>query len=186
MNSVLGIFALGLLLLFGPVAYAHEHPAHKPMHGPANTVHASYDIQFLDTMAEHHREGIEMFRLALTNTQSHQVKNIAQRMIEAQEKEIPQLKAMRDSIQPDESGAINLKMPGMKQMNLAKLEALSGSAFDKAFLDMTIEHHQGALDMSRAEKKSGTSEKVKDKAQQIIDGQGREITELRKIRDSMT
>lgn len=53
--------------------------------------------------------------------------------------------------------------------------------FDMDFANMMIEHHQGAIDMSEAELKSGTDEKMKSMAQNIITLQKEEKGKLRDI-----
>lgn len=106
-------------------------------------------------------------------------------MIDDQEKEIPELKSMRDDIQPSAPEAVNMKMPGMMSMDMKELETTSGAAFDHAFLDMTIKHHQGAVDMSKSALKSAQNRSVKDKAQMIIDMQGKEIAKMKKMREEM-
>jgi Uncharacterized protein conserved in bacteria len=63
------------------------------------------------------------------------------------------------------------KMSGMQ---------MSGD-FDMDFANMMIEHHQGAIDMSEEELKSGTDAKLKAKAQEIITKQKDEQSKLRDI-----
>ena len=53
--------------------------------------------------------------------------------------------------------------------------------FDMDFANMMIEHHQGAIDMSEAELKSGSDEKMKAMAQSIITKQKEEQAMLRDI-----
>lgn len=171
------------LLALAPAAHAHdEADGTATMRSSPEAARASYDVQFLDTMAQHHRDGIEMFQMAADKAKSQQLRKKAQQMIDDQRKEIPELKSMRDDVQLDAPEAINMGMPGMKPMDMSKLEAASGKDFDRHFIDMTIEHHQGAIAMAKSELKSGKSQAVKDKAQQIIDKQGKEIAELKRLR----
>ena len=51
--------------------------------------------------------------------------------------------------------------------------------FDRAFLEMMLPHHEGALEMSKAELAKGADPELKSLAQQIIDGQQREIDAMR-------
>jgi len=53
--------------------------------------------------------------------------------------------------------------------------------FDMDFANMMIEHHQGAIDMSEAELKSGKDEKMKGMAQIIITAQKEEQNKFRDI-----
>lgn len=187
MKNLLTTSALVLTLALSPVAYARDEGDSQKMmmQSSPNAAKAPYDIQYLDTMVEHHREGIKMFQMAVDKAQSQELRDKAQMMIDAQKKEIPELKTMRDDIKADAPEAINMKMPGMMMMDMSKLESATGKDFDHHFIDMTIKHHQGALEMSKAELKSGINQQVKDKAQEVIDMQGKEITELKQMREAM-
>ncbi len=150
-----------------------------------NAAKAPYDIQFLDTMVEHHRDGIKMFKMGAEKAQSQELRDKAQKMVDDQEKEIPELKAMREKIKPNAPEAINMKMPGMMVMDMDKLESVSGKDFDHQFLNMTIKHHQGAVDMSRDALKHAKSQQVKNQAQMIIDMQAKEIADMQRMHDAV-
>ena len=51
-------------------------------------------------------------------------------------------------------------------------------AFDKKFIDMMIEHHQGAIRMARAERAKGKDAHLRKIARTIIKAQAREIREM--------
>jgi uncharacterized protein (DUF305 family) len=71
-------------------------------------------------------------------------------------------------------------MPGaMSGADMAELEKAKGNAFDRMWLDMMIKHHEGAIEMARTELSQGVNSDAKSLAQQIIDGQQAEITEMR-------
>ncbi len=185
MKHLITASALAFTLALSSVAYAHEENGSQKMmmQSSPSAAKAPYDIQFLDTMAQHHREGIQMFQMAVDKAESRELRDKAQMMVDAQKKEIPELKAMRDDIKPNAPEAINRKLPGMMMMDMTKLESSSGMDFDRHFIDMTIKHHQGALDMSRDALKRAKSQQVKDQAQMIIDMQTKEITEMKQMRE---
>jgi len=66
----------------------------------------------------------------------------------------------------------------------AALSKLSGSA-DAAFAAAMIAHHQGAIDMSRAELRFGSSEQLRRLAQEIIVTQQQEINVMRLAMDQL-
>ena len=186
MKKLLGFSALVLTLTLPPTAQAHEDGGGDlMMQSSPNAAKAPYDIQYLDTMAEHHREGIRMFQMAVDKAKSGELRDKAQRMVDDQEKEIPVLTSMREDVKPDAPAAVNMKFPGMKPMDMSRLESASGGEFDRRFLDMTIKHHQGAVEMSKAELKSGKYPQAKDKAHETIDKQVKEIAELKRMRDTL-
>lgn len=59
--------------------------------------------------------------------------------------------------------------------SLTHLKGLQGRAFDVAFADAMIAHHQMAIDMARAELAGGRDARVKAAARQVISAQRREI-----------
>lgn len=55
------------------------------------------------------------------------------------------------------------------------LEGKTGDAFDKAFIEGMIPHHQGAIDMARAALQSAKHDEIKRMARDIISAQQSEI-----------
>jgi len=70
-------------------------------------------------------------------------------------------------------------MPGMMSpRQMQQLSQANGAAFDTTFLKMMIGHHQGAVTMSKTELAQGENPDAKALAQNIINAQQREITEM--------
>lgn len=61
-------------------------------------------------------------------------------------------------------------------MNMSSLD--TAKPFDRAFIDMMIPHHQGAIRMSRAELAKGSDPQLQTIAKGIITAQTNEITEM--------
>ena len=55
------------------------------------------------------------------------------------------------------------------------LEGETGDDFDKAFIEMMIPHHQGAIEMAEEALESAKHQEIKDLATDIIEAQQREI-----------
>lgn len=183
MKHILTASALVLALTFSPGAYA----AHDGDTKMTQSAKAPYDVQFLDTMAEHHREGIKMMEMAMDKGQSQDVKQMAQKGINDQTKEIDELKSMRNSDAPE---AVNMKLPGMMpkekmEKDMANLEAASGSHFDKHYLQGMIKHHQGAVKMSDDAMAKAKSADVKAKAKEMHDKQKMEISDMQEMLKGM-
>ncbi|MES2005512.1 MAG: DUF305 domain-containing protein [Bacteroidota bacterium] len=93
-------------------------------------------------------------------------------------------------VKPDTASAMNAHdmskmddglMGSMKSM-MDKMSSMKMTGDpDMDFAGMMIEHHQGAIDMSEAQIKSGTNEKLKAMAQNIITKQKGEQNNLRDI-----
>lgn len=182
MKNLLTTSALVLTLALSPVAYAHEEGNSQKMmmQSSPDAAKAPFDIQYLDGMSQHHRDGIKMMKMAVDKAQSPEIKSMAQRMMDDQQKEIEELKSIREHVKADAPEAINMKMPGMMMMDkeMAKMEAASGGDFDRQFLKNMTSHHKGAVKMSDAALKQAKHAEVKTKAQEIHDKQKREITDM--------
>jgi uncharacterized protein (DUF305 family) len=62
---------------------------------------------------------------------------------------------------------------------MSELKGKTGDDFDKAFIEMMIPHHQGAIDMARAAQQSAKHQEIKNMADDIISAQQSEIDMMR-------
>lgn len=76
------------------------------------------------------------------------------------------------------SSALHTSMKAM--MDKMQNMTMSGD-FDMDFANMMIEHHQGAIDMSKIQVEQGTDAKLKEMAQKMITKQTAEINQLKAI-----
>lgn len=65
----------------------------------------------------------------------------------------------------------------MDEMHL-QLQGKTGDAFDRAFLDMMIPHHQGAVDMAELAQKHAKHQEIKTLANNIVISQLKEISDM--------
>ncbi len=73
-------------------------------------------------------------------------------------------------------------MAGMvDEATMAKLETLKGTEFDTLWLQSMIGHHQGAIEMAKAELADGQNVDAKQLAQNIITAQQAEIDQMKKM-----
>ena len=66
----------------------------------------------------------------------------------------------------------------MSDMN-KKLEGLNGDDYDKAFIEMMIVHHQGAIDMAKLSDTRAKHDEIKQLSKDIITSQEKEIAEMK-------
>ncbi|MCW2721153.1 DUF305 domain-containing protein, partial [Pseudonocardia sp.] len=87
------------------------------------------------------------------------------------------------SAPPGASGTPGMPgMPGMMSgQQMQQLSAATGTAFGRMFLQMMIQHHTGAIDMSQTELRDGRSPDAKALAQKIIDAQRAEVTQMQQL-----
>ena len=64
---------------------------------------------------------------------------------------------------------------------MAKLESLNGTEFDKLWLESMISHHQGAVEMAKAEIANGENADAKGLANNIVDTQQAEIGQMKQM-----
>jgi len=66
----------------------------------------------------------------------------------------------------------------MDEMSAA-LENLKGDEFDKAFIEMMIDHHQGAIDMAKLAEINANHGEIKQLSRDIVNAQNGEIDQMR-------
>lgn len=71
----------------------------------------------------------------------------------------------------------NHSMMSMDQMS-EELEGLSDDDYDKAFIEMMITHHQGAIDMARLSDTRTKHDEIKELSKNIISAQEEEISDM--------
>jgi uncharacterized protein (DUF305 family) len=149
---------------------------------PASSGHNSQDVMFAQMMIPHHRQAIVMARQAATKASSPEVKKLAAQIEQAQEPEIEKmtgwLKAWGVRVP---SGSMGHGEGMMSQQDMKRLGELSGKAFDKAFLQMMIKHHEGAITMAKTEQASGSFADAKALADSIVTSQSAEIATMRHL-----
>ncbi|MEU0197310.1 MULTISPECIES: DUF305 domain-containing protein [unclassified Streptomyces] len=158
---------------------------------PAAGKHNAQDVSFAQGMIPHHRQALEMARLADGRASSGAVEDLAARIEKAQDPEIKTmtgwLKAWGEDVpEPgagmDHSAAGHSGMPGMMSAeDMAELEKSSGKAFDAKFLALMVEHHEGAVEMATVEKSKGRYGPAKAMADDIVTAQNAEISEMNKL-----
>jgi len=187
-SYITAILIFAALVATGALA---QHPAgHGDMNKKgqgAKTAEAPYDLHFIDMMIEHHRMGIDMAKMAQNKASHAELKDLATKMAEDQQKDTDQLQKWRDEWYAGKPKSDHMNMPGMSgmkmpQMDMGKLEAASGNDFDLMFIDMIVPHHQMAIDMSRDALKKAQHAQLKTFARTTIDKQQKEKAQLSKWR----
>jgi len=147
------------------------------------------DVTFSQGMIAHHEQAIAMAEIALDPTLGAraEVTDLAGRIRDAQGAEIAQMTSWLDAWgQPmtmDTSGGHEMdSMDGMMSADdMDRLGTLTGPDFDTAWLEMMIEHHEGAITQSETAKAEGTNPDVEVLADQIIAAQTAEIEAMQAL-----
>ncbi len=147
------------------------------------------DVEFAQGMIAHHEQAIEMAEMALDPTVGArpEVVDLATRIRAAQDPEIDQMTAWLagwgESVVMDTSDGHDMSsMAGM--MSVEQMDALAkatGTDFDRLWLQMMIEHHEGAIVMAEQAAANGTDAGVLALAAEIVATQQAEIDEMRAL-----
>lgn len=158
------------------------------MSSSPNAANATTELQFMDTMPVHHRMAVDMANLVESRAAHAELKVLAKKMIEDQQKEAAELKGWREQWYAGKPEAMNMKMPGMpdsmKGMSMDKLAAAKGEAFDLMFIDMMSQHHMGAIKMSQSAEPKLQHAEVKDFATKLIVDQKEELKQMKGLKRS--
>jgi uncharacterized protein (DUF305 family) len=138
------------------------------------------DVTFAQGMVPHHEQAIAMAKLVDGRTRNAKVVDLAARIQKAQDPEIQQLNGLLKEWGAAPSGEHSAHGP-MSGEDLAKLGQAKDAAFDRQWLEMMVEHHEGAIEMAKTLLQQGSNAEVKALAQKVIDGQQAEITEMRAL-----
>lgn len=148
-----------------------------------------YDLHFIDMMIMHYQDGIELLQLAQTKTQNPRIKAFAQKAEADETETLKEIRSRRDGWYAgrpvmDMSSMMQSMHPGMMSMDETrrKLRAAEGTAFDRAFLDHMIQHHQMALDMSNDAATKAEHPELRETARKWAGQQQAEITKLKALR----
>ena len=130
----------------------------------ANTSYIKADVDFLQGMIIHHMQAILMSEMADTRTNNETILDLAKRIDASQKDEINFMESWlkdRDEFQKktnhihqDHHMHKNMKMAGMASpKQLEDLDNSDSTDFDRLFLQLMINHHDGALEMVEELKK---------------------------------
>lgn len=137
------------------------------------------EIMFAQMMIPHHEQAISMSETALKKSRNQAILKLSNQIKSLQGTEKSQLaywlKATDSSMTMDH----DMQMSGMlTTKELASLKRLTGTQFDRVFLQLMIKHHQGAIEMLDLISDSKNME-AKALAKAVNSAQSKEITSMK-------
>jgi len=118
---------------------------------PKGAIFTVADVEFMQGMIAHHAQAVYMSRMAVSHNASPRLLKFANKIDQSQ---IAEIKLMQDWLHrngqtaPDTSSWRTMHMPGMLTTEqLQQLDAAKDTEFDRQFLTLMIQHHNGALKM---------------------------------------
>lgn len=158
------------------------------------------DVAFATDMIPHHAQALVMVDMTQGRDLSPELRRLTEDIRAAQAPEIEQMvgwltewrkpipETARDHANSHEHGsddhgmADSGAMPGMMSAEeMADLESAQGPAFEERWLEMMIEHHEGAIEMAQDQQDEGVFGPAKDLAEAIEDSQRREIEHMEQM-----
>jgi putative membrane protein len=130
------------------------------MNGPGHT--SPMDQMFVRKALQGGMAEVQLGQLTLQKSNNDQVKQFAQRMIDDHTKLGEQMKPVAQQIGVSEPNGVSKK----DKATMAKMEALSGSAYDQAYIKDMVKDHKQDLSDFQNEASNGQDQTVKDAANQ--------------------
>jgi uncharacterized protein (DUF305 family) len=144
----------------------------------------SLDVWFVRMMIPHHAQALQMASLAPSRADSPQIRAVAERIRVAQAPEIDVMRAWLQArnLPQDVAGHDHGTMRGMQSPEeMQQLTVARGADFDRLFVQMMTEHHQGAVVMATDLLKVGQDLSLNELANSIGHEQAVEIDRMREL-----
>jgi uncharacterized protein (DUF305 family) len=151
-----------------------------------------FDLRWLDSMIAHHQSGVLMTQHMVAESTRPELRDLATRIITAQQREMVQMQAWRAAWYPDTPAMLStMPMMGGGAMGSAMMSSdqmrqmMGGADLDQMFLLMMIPHHEGAIAVSEQALAEAEHPEIKELARAIVTTQRAEITEMQGYLDNL-
>ncbi|MCY7401764.1 MAG: DUF305 domain-containing protein [Nocardioides sp.] len=197
---ILGTLTLGLALTL--TACGNDEPTNDTSTQVSDTDHNDADVTFASDMIQHHAQALSMVDLTVDRSLDPEVQKLADDIRAAQGPEIETMsdwlqdwneeipETMRDHSNAgdgmdgmgDSMDGMESDMPGMMSGDdFDELENASDPEFETMWLEMMIEHHEGAVQMAEDQQDDGQYQPAIDLAVEIVDAQTTEIDTMKTL-----
>ena len=161
---------------------------HSQITIPKGALYTVADVEFMQGMIAHHAQAIYMSRMAEAHGASPKLLRLANKIDQSQVAEIRIMQGWlrnNEQVAPDTGSWRTMTMAGMlTEDQLKQLDAAKGVEFDRAFLTLMIQHHEGALQMVKdlfATPRAGQEVDVNVFANDVVTVQTAEIGAMRQM-----
>lgn len=185
-TAVLGALALLAVACSGDTEQVTD-PGDTGVESTEESTYNDADITFLQGMIPHHEQAVEMSELVPERTERTELEQLAEDIIASQEAEIAQMEQMLDDAGASTPDDMDMDMEGMDHGGMSgmmtdeqmgRLVDLNGVEFDLMFLDMMIEHHEGAIESAEQLLDEGQNPQARELAEGIIPEQEAEVEQM--------
>lgn len=137
---------------------------------------ARFEVAYLTEMIDHHQMGVHMAHPCIEKAVHAELRRLCRNIARVQAAEIKTMqKWLHDWYRIDHEPSMD--HPGHHR-DMQTLESLSGAKFEKAFLEMMIEHHIMAVEDSQECLEDAEHAQLKRLCQSILTSQVREINQM--------
>ena len=146
------------------------------------------DVMFATMMIPHHEQAVEMADMILAEEGvDERVRALAEDIKAAQQPEIDEMRQWLDAwgVGHGAPGADMGHGGMMSDDDMDALEAATGAAAARLFLEQMIVHHEGAIDMAQAEVDDGRNPDAVEMARTIVDTQTAEVAVMQGLLDEI-
>jgi uncharacterized protein (DUF305 family) len=167
--------------------HADHSPADEPVITGQPAGYDADDVSFATNMIPHHQQAVDLSAMVPDRSTNAGLIALAKQISAAQQPEINVMKVflVQWNENPDTNSGHTGHGSTMKGMvdpaTMTKLESLNGAEFDKMWLESMISHHQGAIEMAKAEIANGDTVDVKSLANNIVTTQEAEIGQMTRM-----
>ena len=141
-----------------------------------SAVGASAEHTWAAKMREHHRGAVEMTEPHLAHFQDAELRQMAQRSLEMQRKDIGELETWLQG-HGEATGTVNPFAEGEQRMH-ERMMAATGADLQQTWARKMIEHHRGGIEMSEMVLRDAKDPEIRRMAQKTVDAQRKETQEL--------
>jgi uncharacterized protein (DUF305 family) len=146
------------------------------------------DVMFAQMMLPHHRQGIQIVRMAKDREPREEVRILAAAIDTTQSAEVDVMMGWLRAWQQPETPAdphAHDAHGGVPETSLAAIAALqkaTGADFERRFLDTMIAHQDDAIQLARMELATGLDPGAKDFARRVDQSRTAEIRQMLRLR----
>lgn len=142
------------------------------------------DKAFIDAMVPHHEGAVEMAKVASKHAEHPEIKKLAKDIVSAQEKEIGELKDIKEQEYGTSNVPMQMSDQQMRGMGMTEdpQQLANEKPFDRAFIDAMTPHHESAIEMARVAENKTDNPRIRELAKNIISAQQREIAQMKQWR----
>lgn len=146
----------------------------------------AYDEAYIGDMLAHHEGALNMSEMVSAGTERPELLQLAQTIMQTQSRELMKMQTWQQEWGYERTmgghgshAGMGNEMSGDMMMMGEELTGLKGTKFDKKFLELMIEHHQQAVDMSKYADTNASHRELKDLAKAVIAAQEAEIAQMK-------